>query len=257
MRQLFTWRFVAAVAALAGLTLLVNAIFVDSDDALVAVAEPEVAVHRIDLIAAVVSVDTTDDFAVDRNGITQGYADFTLDTQQVMRVAPGSGADIDCDLTLDDHCVVFVDLLGDAVIWVGVRARTDDGTVELERILDLQEGYALFDNGWQIEYASSIDRVCGDEDIVSFGDFLRRFGPNSITVIDVALQQVVRVRCAGAVPTVSTTTTTIAVVDVPVVPGDTVAPGEELDETVTETAPVVPSQTVDPNQPADPPVINE
>ena len=40
MRQLFTWRFVAAVAALAGLVFLINAVVVD-DQSLDAVVDPE------------------------------------------------------------------------------------------------------------------------------------------------------------------------------------------------------------------------
>ena len=40
-----------------------------------------------------------------------------------------------------------------------------------------------------------IDRECADQDIPSFSDFLRRFGPGSTTVVDLDTQQVLRVEC--------------------------------------------------------------
>ena len=214
MRQLFTWRFVAAIAALAGLALFVNAVFA-SDDDLAAVVAPEVEPRRVDLIASVASVDTSDDFAVRFDGTTVGFIDFTFTDDRVMRAAPGTAADIDCDITVarGSRCAVFADLLGEAVIWFGLRERVDDERVELPAIVDLQDGYAVFENGWEIGYPPVIERSCRDEDIVSFGDFLRRFGDDSISTIDIETEQVVAARCAGTdAPVV---TTTLPPVDLP------------------------------------------
>lgn len=244
MRQLFTWRFVAVVAALAGLALLVNAVFVD-DDQLVAVLDTEVPDRRIDLIAAVFVAETSEDFAVGPDGLTQGFVDFTLDNRKVLRVAPGTAGQVDCRLSSISGCVVFVDLLGEAVIWFAVVPRAARNTVELPPIIDLQDGYALFENGWQISYPPVIDRVCVGEDIVSFSDFLRRFGPGSTTVVDVETQQVLRVRCAGE-ERVEVTTTTETPLDLPT-PGGDVVPGEEIDENdgVVETPSTVVEQSPD------------
>jgi hypothetical protein len=227
VRQLFTWRFLAAVAALAALALIVNAVIVD-DDQLAAVLEPEIADRRIDLIAGVFITETSDDFEIGRDGLTRGFVDFTLENKKIMRVAPGTQGEVDCRLSSISSCVVFVDLLGDAVIWFSVEPRAERNTVELGPIVDLEDSYALFESGWQIKYPPVIDRRCEGEDVVSFSDFLRRFGPGSTTVIDVATQQVLRVRCAGE-DRVVVTTTTEPLIDVPIGGADPI-PGEEIDE---------------------------
>ncbi len=90
-------------------------------------------------------------------------------------------------------------------------------TAELPPIIDLDEGYAVFENGWRIAYPPVIDRECGDIDIPSFGDFLRRFGPGSVTIIDLNEQEVTAVRCGDEVPP------------------DTVTPETGPPETVTAT----------------------
>ena len=72
-------------------------------------------------------------------------------------------------------------------------------TAELPPIMDLDEGYAVFENGWRIAYPPVIDRECGDIDIPSFGDFLRRFGPGSVTIIGLNEQEVTAVRCGDEV----------------------------------------------------------
>ncbi len=228
MRQLFTVRFFAAIGALALLAWAAQSLLVN-DNQLAAVRESDPVTHRIDLIAQVFMADTSDDFRVGADGATRGYVDFTLDNRKVMRVAPGTPSDIDCRLTAVSSCVVFVDLLGDAVVWFAVRPRAETATVELPPIVDLEDGYAVFENGWEIKYPPVIERRCEGEDIVSFSDFLRRFGPGSTTVVDIETQQVVRVRCAGedrVVPTVPTTVVAVEVPDVGIQP----APGDPLDE---------------------------
>lgn len=215
VRQLFTWRLIAVIGALAGLALLVNAVLVD-DEELQAVLEPEVQVHRIDLISAVLFTESSDDFEIRRNGITRGVLDFVLDEQRVLRVAPGTSGQIDCDeLDEVDRCVLFADLLGEAVVWFAVLPKAPRETVELPPILDLEDGYALFENGWQIPYPPVIERVCDDEDIVNFSDFLRRFGPGSTSVVDLETQMVTRVRCDGNDAQDPPPTTTEPALDVP------------------------------------------
>lgn len=197
MRQLFTWRFVAVIAALAGLAFLVNAVVVD-DDSITAVVEPQIPDRRIDLVAPVLYTLRSPDFDVERDGLTTGYIDFVLDDRRVMRAAPGTVGEISCEgVSQVDECVVLVDLLGDAVIWFALLPKAPRATVELPPILDLEDGYAVFENGWRIGYPPVIERRCDGEDIVSFSDFLRRFGPGSTSVVDIESQQVVEVRCAG------------------------------------------------------------
>ena len=233
MRQLFTWRFVAAVAALAGLAFLINAVFVD-DDELTAIVETEVRDRKIDLISSILSMETSDDFEFGDGGLTVGFIDFVLPGSKVMRVAPGTPGEINCGLQSFNRCAVFADLLGDAVVWFATLPKAEPETVELPPILDLQDGFALFDNGWQIRYAPVIDRFCEGEDIVSFSDFLRRFGPGSTSVVDLETQLVTEVRCAGTEAPDVTITSVEQPVDLPIgnTPVTTIDQLTPLDEMV-------------------------
>jgi len=168
---------------------------------------------------------------VGADGRTVGQLDAVLDENRVARVAPGTPGDVTCENFEDpDRCVLLADLLGDAVVWFALVPAGPRDTVELGPIEDLQDGYARFTNGWEILYAPVIERdadSCGD-DVVSFSDFLRRFGPDSTTVVDLETRQVTAVICGvefvpppttvvfegsldGAI--VTTVPTTVAVLD--------------------------------------------
>jgi hypothetical protein len=131
VRQLFTWRFVAAVAALAGLVFLINAVVVD-DQSLDAVVDPEPTARDVDLVAPIFSVERSVDFGIDERGITSGFIDVVLGEQRIVRVAPGTSGEITCDqLDAIDRCALFVDLLGDAVVWFAIIPQAPDDTAEL------------------------------------------------------------------------------------------------------------------------------
>ncbi len=117
---------------------------------------------------------------------------------RVARIVPGTPGEVTC-ANFDDpnRCVIVADVLGDAVVWFALMPRGPRDTVELPPIVDLQDGYAQFVNGWEVLYAPVIERdaeTCGD-DVVSFSDFLRRFGPGSTTVVDLETRQVTAVIC--------------------------------------------------------------
>lgn len=208
VRQLLSIRFVAAVAALALLALGVNSIFSDDDDVIEAVVEattpPE---RRVDLVELVESFERSADFEIGANGQTVGFLDMVLDEERAIRVAPGTPGEIECsNLRNTRRCVVLADTLGDAVVWFAVLPRGPRDTVVLSSIVDLNDGYALFDNGWQIQYAPIIERNCGEElDIRSFSDFLRRFGPNSTSAVDLETRLVTEVTCGEEVVVTETT----------------------------------------------------
>ncbi len=215
MRQLFSLRFIAAIAALAGLAFLVR-VAVAEDNELAAIIEPEVPDRRIDLISPVFASTASEDFRIRFDGTTVGYLDLVLPDERVMRVAPGTPGEVACD-RLDEinRCAVFADLLGDAVVWFAVLPQAPRATVELPPIVDLEDGYAIFVNGWQIPYPPVIERDCGSEDIPTFSDFLRRFGPDSTSIVDLETQEVTTVRCGKEVTQPTTTPpTTIARLEV-------------------------------------------
>jgi hypothetical protein len=198
MRQIFSWRFVAALAALAGLALLLRTVLLD-DSPIQAVIDTEPVDRQIDLVEGVQRVVWSEDFRVGIDGLTDGFADLTFDDGRQARIAPGTPGEIDCPGLEDDNaCVVLADVLGDAIVWFSIQPRAPRGTVELPPIVDLQEGQALFENGWRLPYAPVIDRDCGDEDIPTFSDFLERFGPDSVSVVDLTTRRVVEVRCGEA-----------------------------------------------------------
>jgi hypothetical protein len=197
VRQLFNWRFVAAVAALGALGVLVWTVLL-GDDELEAVVEPDLIERRIDLIEPIFSVEQSDDFGVGRDGATTGYLDVVLTGPRFLRIAPGTLGEVSCD-DLDEvnQCALFADMLGDAVVWFSILPQAPGATAELPPIVDLEDGEAVFENGWRIPYPPVIERECEGEDITSFVDFLERFGPDSVSVVDLETRQVVAVRCAN------------------------------------------------------------
>ena len=199
MRQLFSIRLVAAVLALAGLAFVVR-VAVAEDNELAAIVEPEIPDRRIDLVSPIFASTASEDFRIRFDGTTVGFLDLILPEERVMRIAPGTPGEITCE-QLDEinRCAVFADLLGDAVVWFAVLPQGPRSTVELPPIVDLEDGYAIFVNGWQIPYPPVIERDCGNEDIPTFSDFLRRFGPDSVSIVDLEVQEVTTVRCGDEV----------------------------------------------------------
>lgn len=196
MRQLLSIRLIAAFAALVAIAWLINVVVVQSDEIerVIAADPPE---RRVDLVAAIQRTDRTPDFEIGPDGTTTGFIDFTLSGGRVMRIVPGTVLDLECPTLLaSNRCAVFADLLGDAVLWAGVRPIEGGDTVVLPQVLDLVDGNAVLDNGWRIPFPPVIERECGTLDIVSFSDFLRRFSEGSTSVVDVTTGQVVAVRCA-------------------------------------------------------------
>ncbi len=199
----------ATVAALAGLALLVKTVIVDDDDPVDAVLDVEVVDRRIDLIEPIFTTQRSDDFELLPDGTTAGFLDIILGEDRIMRVAPGTPGEITCRaLQAINRCAVFADLLGDAVVWFAILPQAPRSTVELPPIVELEGGYAHFENGWQIPYPPVIERDCGNIDIPTFRDFLRRFGPDSVSIVDLEVQQVVRVRCGEEVVAETTTPST-------------------------------------------------
>ena len=93
MRELLSWRLVAAFAALAGLAFLASSVLAD-DDELAAVVDPAPQERRIDLIAPVIAPLPSDDFEIDDGGHV-GYLDLLLPGERTMRIAPGTPGEID------------------------------------------------------------------------------------------------------------------------------------------------------------------
>ncbi len=168
----------------------------------------ELVERRVDLISAVFAFERSDDFGLDADSRTTGTLDGILDGDRTIRIVPGTPGTITCEeIDVPGRCVVLADLLGQAVVWFAIVPRAPNDTAILPPIEDLQDGYAIFDNGWQIRYAPVIEREgCDSEEVVSFSDFLRRFGPYSTSVVDLETQQVAAVNCPPEDFVIPTTT---------------------------------------------------
>ena len=196
MSQLLNWRLFAALGALVGLALLLNAVLAD-DESIAEVVDPTPMEREINLVAPVFSIEYSDNFAVKRNGTTRGYADLHIDANRVVRVAPGTPGEVECeDFDAINECAVFADLLGEAVVWFSLVPQGPRSTAELPEVIDLDEGDAVLINGWRIPYPPVIERDCGERDIPTFVDFLKNHGKGSTSVVDLETGEVVMVRCA-------------------------------------------------------------
>ena len=204
MRQFFSWRIWAAVGALVllavTLKLVLPASAVKSETT--RIGPPDRTVQFVSLVYAVKPSNT---FAVN-DGIITGSADLVLDGQRTMHVVQGTLGEIDCpNYTQVGQCVVLADLLGDAVIWFALVPVQTGFKVEAPPIVELlTNGIARLKNGWLVPLASAVDRSCPQE-TGSLVEFLRDYGPQSTTVIDVAKQRVTQVKCS---PSVTATTGT-------------------------------------------------
>jgi len=198
MRQFFSWRIWATIAALIGLTFWLRAELPPIVTAHATVSTP-VHERRIDLMTLVYSVQPGPSFRIDK-GVVSGSADFVIDGQRTMHIVAGTLGEITCrDYTKIANCVVVADLLGDAVIWFALAPAVAGPKIEaapIDAVLD--NGLVRLHSGWLVPAVTSIERRCPQE-TGSLAEFIRRFGPASTTIIDVAKQEVVAVQCAASV----------------------------------------------------------
>ncbi len=193
MRQVLSWRFVAALAALVGLALLINAVFVGRDTVARVVERSGPETRRADLVSIVLD-SNQHDFAIRRNGLTRGRLDIRLLGDRSATIFPGTPGTNTCDeLAESARCAVLAETLGDSIVWFAFVPMIANFQVELPAIESLDGGYAELVNGWQLPYAPVIDRSRCDSPAESFSEFLRlvgrqhnaiySFGPGEITAV--------------------------------------------------------------------------
>lgn len=232
MRQFLSPRFWLALAALAGLALVLTLVFRDgSSTADVGPSSAGPVTHRIDLVAPIAEVDTAAGFAVE-DGVTLADMTLGLDPARTMLVTAGTRGEIDCpEFPQAGRCTVVADLLGDAVLWFAIVPGPPGATITLPAVAHLLDGgWVELSNGWQLRRASTVERSCAD-DTTSLSEFIRTFGDQATSSFNLESQRIVRVTCpAGGVS--ATTTTTVPGDSVP---GETVPSGGEGDDTVPVT----------------------
>jgi hypothetical protein len=193
MRQVLSWRFVAALAALAGLALLISALLVGRDTVARIAEHQGPTSRRADLIAIVLDTDA-DDFALREDGTTRGRLTLKLHSDRSVTIFPGTSGTSSCDdLDKAGACAVLAETLGDTIVSFAFVPMSFGLQIELPAIRELSGGFAQLANGWQVPYAPVIDRSRCDSPAESFSEFLRlvgrhhrsvyRFGPGEITAV--------------------------------------------------------------------------
>lgn len=220
MRTFVSWRFWLTLVALAGLTwgLLQftkrdgeAAAPTGSDETGITTGDtgdtgdtadaPPLATREIDLVAPVFLVEA-DPAAAIVDGVTTASMQVRVDGFRYMDIVAGTPGENRCE-QLDQlaHCVVAVDLLGEAVLWFSFLPVGPRNEITLPAVTELLEGsQALLANGWVVDRADEVDRDCSD-DTTSLADFVRRFGPGSISTFSLDEQAIVAVTCAGTAVT--------------------------------------------------------
>ena len=192
MRQVLSWRFVAALAALVGLALLINAVFVGQDTVARVVDRSGPTSRRADLVSIVVESEARD-FAIRPNGFTRGRIDLRLLEERSVTIFPGTPGTTTCKDLEPARCAVLAETLGDTIVWFALVPMSANFQIQLPAIESLDGGYAQLVNGWQLPYAPVIDRSRCESTAETFSEFLRvvgrrhrslySFGPNEITAV--------------------------------------------------------------------------
>lgn len=207
MRPLFSFRFVATVAALALVLAGLWVVFGRNEE--VAVSGPVDVVteeHKIDLIQRAIVVQGSGGFGL-VEGRTVAEIRIALDTERTMVITANTPGVIDCPAIAElGGCVVVADLLGDAVVWFALISSEPRNTVTLPAIVEVRDNNrVLLANGWDVARVPTVERKC-PEDTTSLGNFVRTFGENARATFSLDEQRIVRVTCtqpdvADSVPT--------------------------------------------------------
>jgi hypothetical protein len=206
MRQVLSWRFLATIGALVGLTAVLYLAFGNTRSVAEVVEEEIVVERRMDLVSIVLTTHR-DGFALEQ-GTTVGS--MTMDVLPPGRteaiqvpVFPGTPGEITCE-NLDRPCALLAQTLGDTITWFALVPMGPNFRFELPAIVELDGGYAHLVNGWQVPYARVIDRRCESapgepahpgEAAESFGEFLRLQGQDHRSLYDLGRGAITAVLC--------------------------------------------------------------
>lgn len=185
MRQLFSLRFVAAVVAVAVLAL--GAVLLQSGRSGLSSldSQAETETRRMDIISLVTSVGQQN-FAMDEHGRVTGELALGIqlggESRQV-QIFEGTPGEVTCPELVEFQCALLAETLADTVVWFALVPMKGQLRFELDAVDDLQGGYAHLANGWEVPYASVIDRSC-DADVASFSEFLDKHDTNFRSIYD-------------------------------------------------------------------------
>jgi hypothetical protein len=195
MRQVLSWRFVAAVLAVVAMGFGVY-IVAARDEGSGRAAAGDDDVRRMDFISLVASI-RAEDFAMTGAGTASGDLTLVMPNGQNVTVFPGTPGVVECENLAESYqCAVLGQSLGDSIVWFALMPmRGAEFRFELPAIVDLDDGFARLVNGWEVPYAQVIDRTACDPDAASFSEFLDEHGTEFVSIFDLTEEAIVAVSC--------------------------------------------------------------
>jgi len=197
MRQVLSWRFVAAIAAVCGLALIVYVVQ-SQPDGPSTFADAAVERRRMDVVSLVASMEQTG-FEMTPDGTVSGTLILNVMVAgQPVRVQafPGTRGVVECQNFTDQfQCAVLGQSLGDTLVWFALVPLSGEFRFRLPAIDELEGGFARLVNGWELPYAQSIDRSGCDDDAASFAEFLNEHDRDFESVYDLTEDAIVAVAC--------------------------------------------------------------
>ncbi len=201
MRQVLSWRFLATVGALLGLTVLINAVVGGDDDGIEQLAGAGEPVERDPGLISLVLEAQSEGFSMTPTGLSEGQLTLTLPPvvdgadPRTIRVFAGTPGEVTCaELDQLARCALLAEMLGDTVSWFALVPVGAAFRLELPAIDELDGGLAHLVNGWAVPYAPVIDRSrCGNAE--TFSEFLRDVGPSHTSLLELGQGQIVAVTC--------------------------------------------------------------
>lgn len=183
MRALLSLRFVAAVAGLFVLLFIVQSITATDEQDVDQVATESVdsSVARVMNLAERLDRSTAR-FAVAPDGTAASTATFTIEGQRSLTIVEGTPGVNDCSIVefAQGNCVIFADLLGEAVVWFSLQPVVDDDHVVLPAVVGFENELAILDNGMRLQHAPTFIRRCPNE-YVSFTEMRTDIGTDFVT----------------------------------------------------------------------------
>ena len=183
MRALLSLRFVAAVAGLFALLFIVQSITATDETT----ADPAVIETVDSSVAPVINLAerldrSTARFAVAPDGTAAATATFTIDEQRSLTIVEGTPGVNDCSIVelTQGNCVIFADLLGEAVVWFSLQPVVDDDHIVLPPVVGFENELAILDNGMRLQHAPAFIRRCPNE-YVSFTEMRTDVGTDFVT----------------------------------------------------------------------------
>ena len=183
MRALLSLRFVAAVAGLFVLLFIVQSITATDEQDVDQVATESVdsPVARVMNLAERLDRSTAR-FAVAPDGTAASTATFTIEGQRSLTIVEGTPGVNDCSIVelAQGNCVIFADLLGEAVVWFSLQPVVDDDHVVLPAVIGFENELAILGNGMRLQHAPAFIRRCPNE-YVSFIEMRTEVGTDFVT----------------------------------------------------------------------------